>query len=113
MSGREPVGLSWVAISGFLRMVTHPRVLVHPMAATEATEHVREWLEVRSVLVIEPGKRFFPIFSGFLNSNGMGGNLTTDAFLAALAIQHQAELHSTDTDFFRFKGLRWRNPLQG
>ena len=113
LNGTDPVGLPWVTISGFLRLVTHPRVLVDPMSVGQATEQVRAWLECPSVLTVEPGKKFSAIFLGLLDEAGTAGNLTTDAYLAALAIEHQAELHSNDADFSRFKGLRWRNPLKG
>jgi toxin-antitoxin system PIN domain toxin len=111
LNGTDPVGLSWVVMSGFLRLMTHPRVLENPMTVPRATEHVRSWLELPSVLTLEPGRRFSSLFLGFLDSSGAGGNLTTDAYLAALSIEHQAELHSNDSDFNRFKGLRWSNPL--
>lgn len=111
LNGTEPVGLSWVVMSGFLRLMTHPRVLEKPMPVSRATEHVRTWLELPSVLTLEPGKRFPSLFLGFMDSSGAGGNLTTDAYLAALSVEHQAELHSNDPDFNRFSGLRWKNPL--
>ena len=112
LNGTDPVGLPWVTITGFLRLVTHPRVLVDPMSVGQATEQVRAWLECPSVLTVEPGKKFSAIFLGLLDEAGTAGNLTTDAYLAALAIEHQAELHSNDSDFSRFKGLRWRNPMK-
>ncbi len=56
-------------------------------------------------------ERHAEILFGLLEGVGTGGNLTTDAHLAALAIEHQAELHSTDVDFHRFSGLRWKNPV--
>jgi toxin-antitoxin system PIN domain toxin len=112
LNGTDPIGLPWVTISGFLRLVTHPRVLVDPMSVGQATEQVRAWLDCPSVLTVEPGKKFSAIFLGLLDEAGTAGNLTTDAYLAALAIEHQAELHSNDADFSRFKGLRWRNPMK-
>jgi hypothetical protein len=63
------------------------------------------------VVVLEPGPRHLDLLENLLGSVGVGGNLTTDAHLASLAIEHQAELHSNDTDFARFSGLRWRNPI--
>jgi predicted nucleic acid-binding protein len=60
---------------------------------------------------LDPGARHAEILFGLLESLGTAGNLTTDAHLAALAIEHQAELHSTDADFARFPGLRWVNPV--
>ncbi len=112
LNGTDPIGLPWVTISGFLRLVTHPRVLVDPMSVGQATEQVRAWLDCPSVLTVEPGKKFSAIFLGLLDEAGTAGNLTTDAYLAALAIEHQAELHSNDADFSRFKGLRWSNPMK-
>lgn len=107
-----PVGLPWIVAGGFIRLMTHPRVLQDPMPVTEATARVREWLDHPNVLVVQPGGRFARLFFGYLETLGSGGNLTTDAHLAALAVEHQAELHSADADFARFSGLRWRNPLR-
>ncbi len=112
LNGPGPVGLSWLAIGGFLRVMTHPRVLREPLAVERATGHVRAWLACPSVVVLAPGRRFSGIFLGYLDALGSGGNLTTDAQLAALAVEHQAELQSCDLDFARFAGLRWRNPLE-
>jgi toxin-antitoxin system PIN domain toxin len=111
VNGSVPVGLPWVVASGFIRLMTHPRLLERPLTASEATRRVRDWLAVPSVTVIQPGRRFADLFLGFLDTLGTAGNLTTDAQLAALAVEHQAELNSNDADFSRFPGLRWRNPL--
>lgn len=108
---REHVGLPWIVINGFLRLMTHPRVLTRPMPATEATGRVREWFEQPTVHILEPGKNFAQTFLGYLDDLGTAGNLTTDAYIAAIAREHCAEVHSNDTDFARFKGLRWKNPL--
>lgn len=105
------VGLAWVAMLGFVRIATHPRILVRPLPVAAAVGHVRSWLEQPAVLVLHPADRHADILFGFLEQLGSAGNLTTDAHLAALAVEHQAELHSTDADFARFPGLRWRNPL--
>lgn len=64
------------------------------------------------VAILEPGRPHAGILFGLLERLGVTGNLTTDAHLAALAIEYQAELHSSDADFSRFPGLRWRNPLR-
>ncbi len=111
LNGNVPVGLSWVTIMGFVRIVTHPKILVSPMPVEQATATVREWLSRSIVSVIEPGSRFPEWFLRFLEQTGTGGNLTTDAYLAALTMEYQAELHSRDTDFHRFSGLKWRDPL--
>ena len=105
------MALPWVGMLGFIRLTTHRHVVIHPLAATAACDHVRSWLAQPYVTVVEPGPRHAEILFGLLERLGTAGNLTTDAHLAALAIEHQAELHSTDVDFARFPGLRWRNPL--
>jgi len=111
LNGTRSVGLPWVVSAGFIRLMTHPRVLREPMTVAQAVGHVQSWLEQPCLLVIEPGKQFSDHFLRFLTELGTAGNLTTDAYLAALAMEHQAEVHSCDTDFLRFEGLRWRNPL--
>ena len=111
LNGQEPVALPWVVCAGFIRLMTHPRVLENPRTVGEAAECVREWRGRPVVLTIEPGRNFERLFLGYLEKLGTAGNLTTDAYLAALAVEHQAELHSNDHDFHRFPGLRWRNPL--
>jgi len=111
LNGRAPVGLPLIAVAGFIRLMTNPRVLERPMEVARAVECVREWLEREPVRILHHGDRFGGLFLDFLTSLGTAGNLTTDAQLAALAVDHQAELHSYDTDFHRFPGLRWKNPL--
>jgi uncharacterized protein len=112
LNGTEPVALPWIVAAGFIRLTTHPRVLVEPLEQKQAVGYVEAWLDRPQVIIMEPGKRFHRYFFNYLNELGTGGNLTTDAYLAALAVEHQAELHSNDTDFHRFNGLRWRNPLK-
>jgi predicted nucleic acid-binding protein len=81
------------------------------MTAVQAVRHVKSWLAVPRVVIIHPGDQHAQIFFGLLETLGMAANLTTDAHLAALAIEYQAELASTDSDFARFHGLRWFNPV--
>ena len=111
LNGTEPVGLVWVVMLGFIRMTTNRQILTNPWSASDACAVVRTWLERPYVTVIHPGDHHAEILFGLLASVGAAANLTTDAHLAALAIEHQAELHSTDADFGRFSGLRWVNPL--
>lgn len=112
LNGLTPVGLAWVSINGFLRLSTHSRVMVHPMKVSVAVGHVREWLAQPPVRLLQPSDEFTGLFLGYLEELGTAGNLTTDACLAAMAVEHQAVLHSADTDFHRFRGLRWKNPLE-
>jgi toxin-antitoxin system PIN domain toxin len=111
LNGDEPVALTWAAALGFVRLISHPAVLVNPLDPRTAIRHVRSWLEQPVVEIRDPGPRHLEILERLVDSVGVGANLTTDAHLAALAIEHQCELVSNDTDFARFPGLRWRNPL--
>ena len=111
LNSTRPVGLSWVGMLGFIRITTHRQVLANPLPVAAACRHTRAWLARPYVTILDPGPRHAEILFGLLESLGTAGNLTTDAHFAALAIEHQAELHSTDADFARFPGLRWRNPL--
>jgi hypothetical protein len=110
-SGRETVGLAWLAVLGYLRIVTNRRALRAPIAPGAAFGHVRSWLARPQVEIVSPGARHLDILEGLAEATRTIGTLATDLHLAALAIEHQAELHSNDTDFGRFPGLRWRNPL--
>ncbi len=111
LSSSEAVGLPWAVSLGFIRLMTHSSVLVNPLAPQRAVAHVRAWLDRANVEVLEPGPRHLQLVDRFLAELGVAGNLTTDAHLAALAVEYQCELHSNDADFARFTGLRWRNPL--
>ncbi len=112
LNGARPVGLAWVAMLGFLRITTHRQILTRPWPVATACAIVEGWLARPYVGVLHPGERYAGILFGLLGTLGTGGNLTTDAHLAALAIEHQCELHSTEADFRRFAGLRWANPLE-
>lgn len=111
MNGTSTVSLAWVAILGFVRITTHPSVLENPFDVATACNHVRSWLAQPHVGIIHPGGRHAEILFELLVGLGSAGNLTTDAHLAALAMENQAVLHTTDADFARFPGLKWKNPL--
>ena len=111
MNRQSPVGIAWAAAFGFVRLVTHPAVLEEPLRPQAALDRVQAWLERPHVQLVEPGSRHLTIVRGLFQATGVGGNLTTDTHLAALAIEHRCELHSNDSDFERFPGLKWRNPL--
>jgi len=111
LNGTQPVGLAWVTLLGFIRIVTHRQILAGPVPVPVACAWVRAWLAQSCVTIVHPGDRHADILIGLLEQLGTAGNLTTDAHLAALCIEHQAELHSTDADFARFAGLRWKNPV--
>ncbi len=100
----------WV-LAGFLRVVTHPRVFDPPSPMKAALAFADELRERPSCVLLAPGPRHWEIFSTLCRRAGVKGNLVPDAYLAALAIETGSELITTDRDFSRFPGLRWRHPL--
>jgi len=111
LSGGRTVGVPWVVILGFVRIMTSRVVLTDPLEPMAALEKAREWLERPQARVLVPGPRHLEILSEIMAASQASGRLTSDAHLAALAIETQAELHSNDADFARFPGLRLTNPL--
>jgi hypothetical protein len=111
LSGRETVGFPWTVLLAFLRLTTRQGLFRHPLPVDTAFDLVASWLEQKSATIVHPGPRHLPVLRELLRPLGTGGNLTSDAHLAALAIEHGAELCSSDTDFARFRRLKWRNPL--
>ena len=111
LSGTETVGLSWSVILAFLRLTTRAGMFRTPLTVESAFDLVDAWFSQPSVVAVEPAPQHLRILQDLLLPLGAGGNLTSDAHLAALAIAHGAELCSCDSDFARFSRLRWRNPL--
>jgi hypothetical protein len=104
------LGLTHLAMFGYVRIVTNRRIFDPPRPVDEALKDMESLLDAGAV-VVTPGPRHLDIAFKLLKALGTAANLTTDVQLAALAMEHQAELHSADTDFGRFSGLRWVNPL--
>lgn len=111
LSEPASVGFAWVVVLGFIRVTTHPWVLPNPIPVDTAVRHVESWLAQPQTIIVHPGDRHAPIVFDLLRRLGSAGNLTADVHIAALGIEHQAEVHRTDTDFARFPGLRFRNPI--
>lgn len=111
MEGEQLVGLAWIVCLGFLRLMTHRKILTSPLEAHEALSHIQSWMDRPQVQILQPGPRHLQILASFSRHRLLSSALVTDAHLAALAMESQAELHSNDADFERFPGLRWRNPL--
>lgn len=111
ISGPDSVGLPWNVLLAFLRLTTRPGVPRNPLPLSSAFDLIAAWLDQPSVTVLHPGPRHLRVLRDLLMPIGTGGNITSDAHLAALAIEHGAELCSSDSDFARFRGLKWRNPL--
>ncbi len=112
LSGSETVALTWATLMGFIRLSTNPSLFAQPLEADEALDLVDGWLSQPCVTVVHPTERHSAVLRDLLTPLGTAGNLTTDAHLAALAIEHGALLCSCDTDFARFSGLRWSDPLK-
>lgn len=112
MSGRETVGLSWTVLLAFLRLSTRSAVFAAPLTSDEALDVIDGWLALPSVVVVQPGRRHADLLRELLSLVGTAGNLVPDAHLAALAVEHGAELCSCDADFSRFPGVRWVDPLR-
>ena len=111
LSGTEPVGMPWLVLTAFLRLTTHPRIFDAPLEVSTALNFATSWLAQPCVHALNPGERHWLILSQLLRQTGTAGNLTSDAHLAAIAIEHDAWLHSADQDFRRFPGLKFHNPL--
>ena len=105
-----PFGLSTLVASGFLRVVTHPRVFVTPTTIETAVEFVEALRARPNCVDVSPGPRHWGIFAGLCRATGARGNSVPDAYLAALAIESGSEWVTTDGDFARFEGLLWRSP---
>ncbi|HEX9818438.1 MAG TPA: type II toxin-antitoxin system VapC family toxin [Methylomirabilota bacterium] len=111
LSGDETVGFAWVVLLAFLRLSTNPQVFERPLSPDRALDVVESWLRQPCVVIVQPGVRHTAMMRQLLGPLGTAGDLVNDAHLAALALEHGAELSSCDADFSRFSGLRWINPL--
>ncbi len=112
LSGSETVAFAWHALVGFLRITTRPRGARDPWPIDSALDEIQRWLAQPVATVVHPTDRHAAVLRDLLAPLGTGGNLTSDAHLAALAIEHGATLCSHDNDFSRFAGLRWVDPLR-
>lgn len=110
LNGAARVGMPWASLLAFQRIVTHPRAYDRPLAPAQAWSYVAEWLEADRTWVPEPGPRHADVLGGLLTSQDLRGNLVTDAYLAALALEHGVGVCSFDSDFGRFPSLRWVRP---
>ena len=106
-----PVGLPWLVVVAFLRLTTHARIVSKPMTVEQSLEIIAGWLALPNVQILHPGERHLETLSRLLLMTGTGGNLTNDAHIAAIAIENSALVCSADTDFLRFQGVQYHNPL--
>mgnify|MGYP001188952146 CR=1 FL=1 len=111
LSRGDPVGLAWVVLLAFIRITTRPGVLRRQLSPEDALAYVESWLTQPCVETISPGRDHWRILRALLAGSGTAGNLTSDAHLAAMAIERGAAIYSADSDYQRFAGLVHCNPL--
>ena len=111
LSGSDPVAVCWPVLTAFIRIGTNPRLHQRPLSLREAVERVQSWLDQPCVRVIQTTDQHWPLFQQMLRAGNATANLVSDAHLAALAVEHNCVLYSTDADFARFRGLKWKSPI--
>jgi toxin-antitoxin system PIN domain toxin len=111
LSGTETLAFTWAVLLAFVRLATNPRVFKAPLTLEASLELVDGWFEQPPATVVHPTDRHTALLRELLAPLGTAANLTSDAHLAALSIEHGAELCSADADFARFPRVRWVNPL--
>ena len=112
VNGDASYGLSELVLSSVVRVVTHPKVFNKPSPLADAIAFVEQLRERPNCVPVTPGRRHWDIFRNLCIDAGVKVNLVPDAYLAAMAIESGCEWITTDRDFSRFKGLRWRHPLK-
>lgn len=113
LSGASNVGFAWVVLLAFVRLSTRRGLFERPLTPAEAMAVVEGWLAAPSARVVHPTQRHSTLLADLLRDAGTAGNLTSDAHLAALAVEHRAEVVSFDADFDRFPKVRWHRPTHG
>ena len=112
IDGPEPYAVSDFAVVGLVRIITNRRIYKQDAATIEeAISFATEFRDQPHAMVVSPGSRFWSIFTGLCRATSAAGKLVSDAYLAALALEHGCEFITTDTDFSKFPGLRWRHPF--
>jgi toxin-antitoxin system PIN domain toxin len=112
LEGGKEVGLCSVVVFAFVRISTHRMAFPHPLSVEAAFDHVENWLSFPSVSWIDSIREDIAVARDLLQSAGTGGNLVTDAQIAAIALRRGATIHTADSDFGRFPKVRWKNPLK-
>jgi len=107
-SENQTLPFTWKASLAFLRISTKRELFVRPLTANEALATIGNWLDQPNCVFLEPGTNHFKVLSNLVSATGVAGNLTYDAHLAAIAIEHNAELHSFDNNFARFPKLSFQ-----
>lgn len=106
LSGEQTVGFTWLVLLAFTRITTHAGIFARPLTTTEAFDVTEGWLSHPGAVVVEPTHRHPAVLRGILEPLGTAGNLVNDAHLAAIAVEHGAEVVTFDADFTRFAGVK-------
>ena len=116
INGQETIGIPWAVATGFIRVIANPRAMGTPVPPRQSIEVVRQWFSYEHIRPLTPGPQHLYYLGETLSATGSSAtmaaaNRVPDAHIAALAIEHDAEVHTGDEGFRRYRGLRWRNPL--
>jgi len=111
LSDTRPVGFAWIVVLAFLRITTLTRLMRNPLSSERAIAFVDSWLAMPHVSLVLPGEQHWPILRNLIQKSGTSGNVTSDAHLAALAIEHGYTVFTADRDFRKFGGVTVVNPL--
>jgi len=113
LNGTIPVGLCHPVVFAFVRISTNPRVYANPLSLERAARHVETWFARGVTRTLLPDQDHHVAVLRLLRVAGAaGGNLVTDAEIAAIALANRGEVHTADQDFRRFPALRCRFPLE-
>ena len=111
VNDERPLGLTWVVVNAFLRLTTKPGLFERHLTIDASWDLVNDWLAHPGVRVVQETEEHPRLWSELLRATGSGGDLTTDAWIAAIALAHGATVLTLDSDFARFPGVRWESPL--
>lgn len=111
MNAEEVIGLCWPSLTGFIRVMTHPRIMAKPVPLNDCLDRVNQWLYHPITQLVSEAENHWSTYRSAMAETKAVGKLSTDAHFAALAISRGATLVSCETDFSRFRHLRWENPL--
>ncbi len=108
--GAEPFAIASVSLSALLRIATHSKIFIPPSPIDDVLKFIDQLKALSHCLIVEPGDRHWDLFVDLCRKGQAQGNLISDAYLAAMAIEIGAELVTDDRGFARWPGLRWRHP---
>lgn len=111
LNGIDPIGIPWVVVLAFVRLMTHPTVAANPLTVIQARQYVEQWFAAPTIRLLYPSENTLSKFFDLLEEAELGGNLSTDALIAAHALENSAIIHTNDIDFSRFSGVKCENPI--